>query len=207
MPSIQDCVVARDIKILLHFTRLENLDSILRRGIVPRSLLKDKKITALVNDEYRFDGYPDASCLSISFPNYRMFYALRKKDEETSWAVIALRPSILWTYDCAFCADNAASIDISAIDLETRKGAAAFEKLFEDFPNKPTRKTINLIPKYPTCPQAEVLVFGPIKTEDIIGAYLPNSNLVEKYKDQFGNKYDFKYLPKIYSYRSDWNIW
>ena len=80
MSSIQQVIENRQIKGLVHFTRLENLVSILHNGIVPRSYLFDDNIpiTGMVNDALRLDGKQHGSCFSISFPNWKMFYSYRK---------------------------------------------------------------------------------------------------------------------------------
>lgn len=89
--TIQDVINRRNIKFLVHFTRLENLDNILTNGIIPRNdmtdqfikpfdfLLNDKESNGkyIYNDDYRYDGKCDYSCFSISFPNNLMFYRLR----------------------------------------------------------------------------------------------------------------------------------
>lgn len=42
--TIQDVINKRNIKYLVHFTRLENLDNILKNGIIPRNDMKDEFI-------------------------------------------------------------------------------------------------------------------------------------------------------------------
>lgn len=45
--TIQDIINRRNINYLVHFTRLENLDNILRKGIIPRNAMKDEFINPL----------------------------------------------------------------------------------------------------------------------------------------------------------------
>lgn len=98
----------RDIKYLTHFTRIENLPSILQKGLMPRKQLLLQGIRPEVNDWNRLDN-TDAVCLSVSFPNYKLFYRFRVKRPETKWAVILLDPIILDRCRCSFACRNAAS--------------------------------------------------------------------------------------------------
>ena len=105
----------REIPYLLHFTRPENLESILAIGLHPRQNIDLGVVpNASVNDTCRNDGRRDRNCLSISFPNYKMFYPLRSANPGIEWPVLVMKPSILWTMDCLFCENNAASTAISS---------------------------------------------------------------------------------------------
>jgi hypothetical protein len=59
----------RGISSILHVTRMENLESILTHGLMPRSMLDDKHIDAVFNDDVRHDVHLDHVSCSISFPN------------------------------------------------------------------------------------------------------------------------------------------
>ena len=104
-----------DITKLLHYTRVENLRSILREGLLSRETLDSRGQQYWYNDQSRVVGYKNAICLSISFPNYKMFYSKReekKKVEEVSdshWVVLHIDAEVLWELDCALFQKNAAS--------------------------------------------------------------------------------------------------
>ena len=117
---------------------------------------------AAVNDDMRLDRHPEANCLSISFPNYKMFYRCRCDVPSAEWAVLAIDPDVLRTHDCAFCPSNAAQAATAGIPLGERKGALALERLFDEFPGRPSRSAMGLPDSYPTDPQAEVLIFNRI---------------------------------------------
>ena len=108
--QIRDFCTERGIETLVHFTRFENLESILNKGLMSRKELEkwDSENQPVFNDSQRLDQCPDSISLSISFPNYKMFFPYRQKNT-AKWAVILLKPDILWEMDCAFCMDNAAS--------------------------------------------------------------------------------------------------
>lgn len=72
--AIQGFVVERKIKYLVHFTRIENLSSIMSYGLIPVASLSERRIDYVNNDLYRIDGFENATCLSIQFPNYKMFH-------------------------------------------------------------------------------------------------------------------------------------
>jgi hypothetical protein len=133
--TMQNFVVDRQITYLLHFTRLENLDSILTHGLFTRSQCATRAINPIFNDAHRLD-YTDAICLSLSFPNYKLFYRLRKENPNTRWAVVAIRPNILWEKDCAFCKENAAKSTVTDIPIAQRRGVSALRTLYEDFEGK-----------------------------------------------------------------------
>ena len=118
----------RGITTLLHFTRIENLSSILQKGLLGRSLLEESGQDFVWNDEQRLDAHKEAVCLSISFPNYRMFYSIREKKKETNeandsqWVILLLDTNILWELDCTFFQENAASNVTNRIIPEARSG-------------------------------------------------------------------------------------
>lgn len=100
--QIQQFCVERDITLLCHFTRIENLHSILQQGLLGRNLLETRRQQFLFNDHDRVDGHKEAICLSISFPNYQMFYSIREEKKETQeandsqWVVLLLDAKVLW---------------------------------------------------------------------------------------------------------------
>ena len=164
---IQQFCEDRGITTLCHFTRVENLQSILQEGLIGRGLLEEQRQQFLFNDNDRVDGHKEAVCLSISFPNYQMFYSIRerKKSSEgvdhSQWIVLLLDATMLWELECAFCQRNAAHKTVSSIPLKDRRKPEALKGMFEDFYNI-RHQNLSIPQDYPTHPQAEVLVFDPI---------------------------------------------
>lgn len=165
--NFQSIIDKRKIEYLIHFTQLSNLESILNNGIYPRSKLDLLDITVEINDHLRLDNHEDSSSLSISFPNYKMFYGLRM-DSDVQWCVLVMNPKILYIYDCAFCKHNAADTKISNLDIKDLKNSKSLEEMFEEINNHSTRKEQLLKDYYPTDVQAEVLVFDIISRENIL---------------------------------------
>ena len=89
--AIQNFVNERGIKYLAHFTQIENLSSILDNGLIPVAPLSKTGIDYVNNDLYRIDDCEDANCLSIQFPNYKMFYSYRVEQPETVFGNRELR--------------------------------------------------------------------------------------------------------------------
>lgn len=206
--SIQDIVSQRNIHYLLHFTRLENLQSIVQHGLLPRGACAERGIVPVVNDAYRLD-YTDAVCLSISFPNYKMFFGqreeLRKTDPSVQWAVVAVAPRVMWEKSCAFCRENAANANVTNIPLEQRMGDTAFSMMFSDYNDK-TRQVLGIPDTVPTHPQAEVLVFEPIGPEYILGAAFNTAALKDEWNAKGLGK-QFLYIPNLFKPRLDYAHW
>lgn len=203
---MENKVKSRDIRCVWHFTKIENVDSILANGLIPRSSLEAQGVAVAYNDQYRFDGHKNANCLSIGHPNYKMFYSLRCQDTNQSWVVIAFKPEILWLKDCAFCHENAASNNVTAIPINLRKGVAAFERMFDPVAGKPDRATLKLPYDCPTNPQAEILVFDTIEPQYIIGVITPDEQSEQILKEKYQN-FHFRYRQVVYSARLDYEYW
>ena len=157
--NIQQEVERRGITKVLHFTHIDNLPLILQKGILTRGSLTEPP--AKFNDEVRLDGHLDATCLSISFPNSKMFYKCRM-NRTGDWVLLSLDPRILWEKSCSFYKCNAASASVSSLDPSTLTGLQAFNEMFYETPEPDTRENNNLTPCYTTDVQAEVLVFDDI---------------------------------------------
>jgi hypothetical protein len=152
----------RNIATLIHFTRVANLRSILKTGLLGRSTLEDWPIEEqpVYNDDQRLDRHKEAICLSISFPNYQMFYKYRQANR-AEWVILFLAASVLWKLDCAFFEDNAASKRVWGTSLSERRQAFVLARMFDDC-DRVRRRDLNIPDSYPTNPQAEVLVFERI---------------------------------------------
>lgn len=203
---LKAAIEKRKIEHVWHFTRLENLDSILKNGLIPRANLEAQSVSTLFNDCYRLDGERNANCLSIGHPNYKMFWGLRQDNPQQEWVVIACIPSILWLKDCAFCYENAASSKVTTIPLVNRKDVSAFENLFSPAEGKPSRAELNLPDTCPTNPQAEILVFGTIEPQYIIGAVCQSKSRSDELKAKYPS-FQFVYHKALFSARVDYAHW
>ena len=175
--SIKQICHDRGIKILVHFTHIENLRRILGEGLLSRETLETMrnplKKPLRFNDQDRLDKHPEAICLSISFPNYKMFFKYAS-EKQSQWVVLLLDAKLLWELDCAFCQENAASNAVHTIPLKERKKPDALNNMFIDY-DSISRQSLSIPDHYPTYPQAEVLVCNPIPV-----AYIKKVHFYEK---------------------------
>ena len=181
--QIQQFCEERGIKTLCHFTRIENLHGILQEGLIGRSLLDARGQQFLWNDPDRADGRKEAVCLSISFPNYKMMWDIRKTKEkaegikDAQWVILILDAKVLWELDCAFCQTNASSGAVIPLlldeQIDKQKIPKALKDIFaEDYYDSKReiwirRQDLQIPEHYTTDPQAEVLVFDPISAKYI----------------------------------------
>lgn len=181
--TIQEIVQERNITKLFHFTHSDNLASIIENGLLSRSDLDDEGDDYDFNDSDRIDGHLDAICLSVSFPNAKMFYKYRRL-KPGNWVVLEVDPSVLWTKDCAFYPTNAASNNVRFNDLKLMKGAEAFSALFASEVYGTTRDDY-LTAQYTTDVQAEVLVFEKIDPSYIVKYIHPNKDSYIPFKKRY----------------------
>lgn len=174
--NIQQYVNSRGIQSLYHFTRLENLPSILKNGLLGRVSLSENDLDYIYNDTHRLDNVFNAICISIAFPNYKMFYSMRQKSIESEWVVLELKPEILWELSCIFNHSNAASNEVKRYSLEDRQTLDGLEYMFHD---EDLREQLMLPIEYTTDPQAEVLVLDRIPQEYILKVYFDDNQNID----------------------------
>ena len=164
--QLQEWLRRRHIEKLVHFTMLENVVPMTRFGVIPREYLEMKVVQlalgAQFTDDQRIEGMPQYSCLSITSPNYRMFYSKRRQLGRR-WAVLELDPVLLCRLYAAFAPTNAASGCVSS------PGADGAERLFA---LPALREWLDLSADEPTDPQAEVLCDSIIRPENIVAIYV-----------------------------------
>ena len=185
---IQDFCRQIEIPYLTHFTRTENLTSILKFGLYPVNRFEELEVTPTTNDELRLDGHLESISLSISFPNSQMFYKYRMEDSEVRWSVLVLSPSVLWKKKCAFCKHNAADRKISCQPLEALSTPEAFQDLFGEIEGTKARKELFLKPCDPTDVQAEILVLEAIEPKYIACICFDSADDKEAYAKLTNNK-------------------
>lgn len=210
---IKKFVATQGIEDIVHFTRIENIPSILKNGLYGRKSLSEVGVGIIINDRHRFDYLPDAICCSISFPNYKMFYQLRKDNPGTDWAVLRIKSQILWEKNCVFCIQNAAKRSVALTKLQHRKGLEALQLLFADIDAAPSRKDLNIPNYYPTHPQAEVLILDRIEPEMILDISLDQKERIRDHKkvmeivESCNGEKEFFYNKHYFDARKDYANW
>ena len=186
--KIQSIALERKIPFLVHFTRAENIPSIMTHGLLPISEAKKKGLNPAINDTERLDGRLNGTSLSVAFPNGSMFYRLRKENPDVDWVILALSPSILWSKDVLFCRHNAADVRVSRVASEVLRNPASFEGMFEAIDGHESRKDQALKAFGPTDVQGEVLVMEAIEPEFILGALFNTTAAKEASEAHFGRR-------------------
>ena len=169
----------RKIQFLTHFTRVENLASIMTHGLLPRSRLvaEGRARSIRFNEPYLPGAWQDAISFNISFPNYRLFYNLQEQ-RGVEWVVLLLDASLLLSqpfYYFLFPAANLVQVPSFPIEFAPYlQSVEMFRSLFSDTDN--VRRAYLQIPdNYPTHPQSEVLTFSPIPPSSILEVHFYNT--------------------------------
>jgi len=217
--KIKEIVKRRKIEYLVHFTRIDNLNSILENGLIPVSMQQKMKIPSVHNDEQRIDSKLDCTSCSISFPNYKLFYTFREyKFPESSWVVIVLDKDVLFspsniTY---FCQTNAARVFPRISSAKELCTATAFENMFC---NSLTTKENKVIQRaslqindcITTDPQAEILISDVIDKKYIGCICFQKQSDIDEYITKYGkgllSKYDYQVVPGFFDARKDYMFW
>ena len=183
----------------------------MEKGLLSTYVLERNKIKFSRNDYNRFDNLTNTICVSIGFPNYKMFYRLRDSDSLKKWVILIIKPEILYEKTCVFCYENAASYNMNSKSIMERTGSQALENLFYKFVDINTgitRDEIGIRKNHTTNPQAEVLVFNRIEPSYIKGIVFSNEDreLCKKYTGKYK---DVKVVSNNYYYRarSDYKFW
>lgn len=157
----------RGISRLVHFTQLGNVPNIVQFGLIPREYLELELVKLALRgqftDDKRLDGTPQFNCLSITSPNYSMFYKKRQR-LSGRWAVIEYDAQVLARLYFAFTPSNAASKGAAPAP-----GVSGAERLFM---RPDLRARLGLMPHEPTDPQAEGLCDSLLTKEHILGIYV-----------------------------------
>lgn len=192
----------REIKALVHFTNADNIPSIIQYGILSRNELDNQGILYQYNDIMRLDGRLDAISLSVTFPNYKMFY-LSRQVAGTNWVVLIIDPNIILYADCLFYYTNAANRAMHLIDQNEHKTLEAFKSMFYDHF---TRKIID--DNETTDPQAEIQVVGRIPVNMIKLAVFENEVVLNQYRECLSQAYIKSIVDKkYYCPRRDYKYW
>ena len=203
---------ARGIQYLVHFTRIENLVSILNHGLMTRKSLDEKKLSYCFNDSERLDNLPDTISLSVTSPNYKMFWKYRQSDKSAKWIIIRLHAyQVLSSLECAFNFTNAANHEVRDTPIADRKEISAFQKIFYDSEDD-IRQKCELKNNEPTDPQAEVLCFNSIQLNFFEGIVFFNQEQYSPMASLFDNlkECDIKLYPNgdcYFAPRHDWRYW
>lgn len=164
--GIEESIRRHRVEELIHFTALANLSSIVEHGIYTRKYFNRLDQEPAINDPERYDGFLDATSLSVSFPNSKLLYTFQCMYKRP-YVVIALDPKILLDKKCLFFKKNAARSD---------RNSCGFEEMFDgqEGPN-------------PRDVQAEILVFARIEPRYIKRIYVKDEESFKIARRMFPN--------------------
>lgn len=200
--TLQDVIRNRGLKYLVHFTSTLNLDSILEHGLYSQLDAENDVVDAYINDEDRHEGLKNGICLSLTFPNSKMFYSCRHRKNYPDWCVLVLDINILLNKECLFFDTNAAFGKFRCIDLKTLTSANALEGLFADkIDNKDgvLDRPSYLLSNDATDVQAEIICMEHIESKYIKGAIFNKDSLKVTYEQKNANK-------KFVSHQGRWGV-
>lgn len=213
--TIEKVLNDRKITELIHFTRIENLNSILRYGLLSVDLLCERGIRYLYNDADRWDNKTNCICTSVEFPNTANLRKYRDEYPDARWVIITIDAKVILNHECYFAEHNAATRRIKN-SLESRTTAEAFEGMFastvygkemddgsvKTFSRREMRKDICCLP---TSYQAEILIKHQIEKEHIMDIVFMSENDKDNYIDLIENMHiNAHVFPELFNlYRND----
>ncbi len=220
--EIKEIINQRKIKYLVHFTQANNLENIIKHGLIPRHQALQQGIDVCFSDPFRFDNRTNATNLSVMYPNYSMFYSKRMNIGH-DWAVLLISPEVLYENDCEFSSTNAAT-GCNLGDSPESFSNMFSESVLNNAHREITRKEIGIPTFCPTDPQAEVLVEGTINPNKIMAIAFETltvknrqiskicSSLKTSVKDNFivegalfKRRYDYQHWPSKSSVRNNFS--
>jgi hypothetical protein len=201
--TVQEYAAAIGVKQLVHFTRESNLESILKRGMVTRDALTREGYDGF-NDNVRAD-YTNAVCVSIGFPNYKMWWGIRKDNPNVDWVLLVIEERALWELPCAFCSANAALGSIAAIPIAQRQTLQAFQSMYAEVPGK-ERAKLDIPGYWPTNPQAEVLMLQGVPRNYIRGVVTLNAAQELRINEKYPGLKTWVHAG-YFRYRKDYEFW
>lgn len=193
---------------LFHFTDIRNLVSIFQHGLVTRNDPLFSELEVHRKDEVRSDG--NGTCLSVGFPNYKMLYTKRLK--ENSFAILELDSDCLLSGNWLAYPTNSATFDLQQAKFFV--GLEALEGLFED--NLRTqngkvveREKLKISDSWATDPQAEIVVNERIFAEHIKEVHFDQAQHIEiaRLLFQSPEPVPFSVTSKLFAGRPDSSFW
>lgn len=164
----------RGIRRLVHFTPIGNVSKIAHLGLIPRQYLELEVVKLVLDSQFtdtiRKEKMPQFNCLSISSPNYAMFYS-KRKNMGGRWGVIEFDAEALCRLFFVFTPTNAAANRGGFL-----QGVDGAEQLFM-LPS--IRQQLGLRASEPTDPQAESLCDSVLPPKYIRGIFVEHQDDVQ----------------------------
>ncbi|NMA48976.1 MAG: DUF4433 domain-containing protein [Tissierellia bacterium] len=215
---VREILNKRGIRHLVHFTRLENLSSILSNGLIPVSIQKNMGIESFKNDCDRLDNQLNCTSCSVEFPNYKLFYKFRCQYPSSSWVILLLSTDVLLSEDniAYYCQSNAASLLPKIRNIRGLLTHISFEEMFRGVITTKDNRIINrndldISDSLTTDPQAEILISDIISTNHIKEVCFKSQEEMKEFINKSGrkiiNKFDCSIRPDLFDRRKDFIFW
>ena len=173
--AIRQFIKKNKLSCLTHFTRMDNLKSILQCGILPSSILKNNKTFEFVesNQITLPPEWNSLVSLNLSFPDHKLFSDLNNH-KPSDWVILLIDIRVILDLPFYFFPERANDI-ISLAPLPNQflgnfQKASDLKALFSDGKDF-KRKDLDIPTFYPTYPTSEVLSFFPIAPSYITHIY------------------------------------
>ena len=217
LKGIRQFIRKNRINYLTHFTRAENLKSILQFGLLPASILRGNPVFSGVYFSSLplpplWSGYVS---LNISFPDYKLFMQLQDH-QPSDWVILLIDNRVLSDFPCYFFPDRAISFIGSAAApgqiLNDFRSVKALKDLFADRDGV-KRKELDIPPFFPTNPCTEILCGFPIGPSYITQIWFYSEYKFNQWvlsNTEFALKQDKNLWAtglQFYSPRSDYTFW
>lgn len=190
---VENEISKRNIHQIFHFTNLENLNNILENGLKSIALLNYEGTEYYYNDDVRLDKRLDYISLSISFPNYRMFWKCRQAEPNEQFVVLELSPDVILSKDCLFFYTNAACSEFRYQNEHLFQTIDAWNSLFS------SQDRNRFLPiNYTTDAQAELMIKNIIEPQ-----YIKKIHFSGKKNFFIPNHIDYEQYSNMFSYRKE----
>ncbi|HIY94527.1 MAG TPA: DUF4433 domain-containing protein, partial [Candidatus Rothia avicola] len=132
-PEIEFLHAIKECFYLYHFTHIDNLENILKHGLLPKREIEIKNIENISRDHIRADKLENCSSLSISHPNYKLIYTRKYNSDDNQIHDIVLQFATKKFDELDnkyyFFQSNAAKSIFPKHDLSIYEGVGAAQKL------------------------------------------------------------------------------
>lgn len=139
-------------------------------------------------DKDRADNFLNGVCLSVSFPNSKMFYTYRKKYPQINWVVLTISSKVLYEKNCLFFPSNAACGFYRQYEQTVFESHEIFAAMFADevYSKKGILlRRINLLAHHPTDVQAEVICLEGIEPDYIKFCVFDNMDHMHRFQSNY----------------------
>lgn len=141
----------KEVKFLCHFTSIENLNTIIKNGLLSKRIMLNNSMSFKSTDKDRFDSQIDLISLSCNTPNVEMLN-LKYLKNDINPVVILIDKDVIFSnkFRCYFCKKNAAT-SVIIKSLKCNRNSLSTDNAFHEFiSSDDTQKEIlveNKIPK------------------------------------------------------------